>query len=278
MALLPAFVSRNGVMIPPGDASITVFNPAIYGAYGVYESIQVVNGVIFERDAHLQRLAHSAAVIELPLPAELQVIGRWLDEVLAASGGGDCTLRLFLIGPDNGGEPCVYLWAQPQSVYPESYYEQGATAITFEGHRYLPQSKSLNTLTSFMAQRRARAAGVHEALLYHAGCLTEGSNSNLFAVYEGAVITPPEDEVLSGVTRDIVLRLARANSLPLRSRPLPLDEVPAWEECFITSTSRHVMPVTTIDNRPVGSGWPGPVTRRLAALFQKYFEERTWVA
>jgi branched-subunit amino acid aminotransferase/4-amino-4-deoxychorismate lyase len=277
MAVWPSLVSRNGTLVPPREATIAVFNPAIYGAYGVYESLRVANGVVFERDAHLRRLAHSADVIELPLPASLPVIGQWVDAVVAAGEASDCTVRLFVIGPDNGGEACAYIWTQPPSVYPESYFTEGATAITFEGQRYLPQSKSLNTLTSFMAQRRARAAGMHEALLHHGGCVTEGSNSNLFAVIDGALVTPPETVILSGVTRDIVLRLAQTNGVPVRSASLPLEELSGWQECFITSTSRHVMPITTIDNHPVGSGWPGPVTRRLSELFEKYFEERTWV-
>ena len=94
-------------------------------------------------------------------------------------------------GPENGGEAVAFIWPQPPPVYPPEYYTSGVSAITFEGCRYLPQAKSLNSLVSFLAQRAARAAGVHEAFLHRDGYLTEGSNSNLFAVVDGIVLTPP---------------------------------------------------------------------------------------
>ena len=267
----PAFVSRNGQLIPPGEASVSVFNPAIYGAYGVYESMQVTDGVVFEQEAHLRRLAQSAAILDLPLPAAPAEIGSWVDTVVLESDVPDCTIRLFIVGPENGGATSAFIWAQAPTRYPPGYYRDGVTTVTFEAHRFLPQAKSLNSLASFMAQRRARAANVHEALLYHNGCVTEGSNSNLFAVVAGEVLTAPESEVLSGVTREIVISLARENDIPLRETALPVDEMAGWDECFITSTSRHVMPVTAVDAQPVGGGSVGPVATRLRALFEGYF-------
>jgi branched-subunit amino acid aminotransferase/4-amino-4-deoxychorismate lyase len=269
----PDFVSRNGVMIPAVEASISVLNPAIYGAYGVYESMQMVAGVVFEQEAHLRRLAYSSRVIGLPLPADVSTIGAWIDQLVAGQSVRDCTIRLFVVGPDNGGAPQAYIWAQPPTVFPESLYTEGAAAVTFEARRFLPEAKSLNTLASFLAQRSARAAGVHEAFLHHDGWLTEGSNSNLFAVLAGEVLTPPDDQVLSGVTRDLVMALARRAGIPLRAERLPLAEIGCWDECFITSTSRHLMPVTRIDDRPVGDGRVGPLTRRLQGLFEEDFAE-----
>jgi len=266
------FVSRNGVMIPAAEASVSIFNPAIYGSYGVYESLQVVNGVVFEQEAHLQRLAHSAQIVELPLPADLMTIGIWISRVVAAQECPNCTVRLFVVGPDNGGEPAAFVWTQPPPVFPPSYYTEGVTAITFEARRFLPGAKSLNMLASFMAQRRAREAGVHEALLHHDGCLTEGSNSNLFAVINDVVLTAPDHEVLAGVTRDVLMALARGAGIHVREMLLPLDEIVGWDECFITSTNRHVMPVTRIEGRPVGDGKVGPLTRRLRELFEANFE------
>ncbi len=265
------YVSRNGELVPAAEARISVFNPAIYGAWGVYESMQVANGIVFEPLAHLRRLAHSAEIIELPLPASLSTIKTWIQAVVKAYAQPHCTVRLFVLGPDNGGDPVAFIWAQPPNTYPGAYYTSGVPAITFEARRFLPEAKSLNGLASFMAQRRARAAEVHEALLHHTGCLTEGSNSNLFAVVDGRVLTPPRAEVLSGVTRDIVIRLADENGIPLEEAKLPLAEMGAWQECFITSTSRHVMPVTAIDSQPVGSGQVGPATQRLHELFETYF-------
>ncbi len=272
---LPIYVSRNGTLIPPAQATISVFNPALYGAYGVYESLEVVRGAPFALSAHLSRLAHSAALLGLPLPADQATFERWIADVLAVNAVPSCTLRLFVVGGENGHDTVAFLWPQAAHSYPRSFYVDGAPAITFEGHRNLPQAKSLNTLISYLAQAAARATRSHEALLHYAGALTEGSNSNLFAVLDGAVITPPAEQVLSGVTRDLLIELATQNGLPIREAPLRLADLPAWQECFITSSSRHVMPITMIDGRPVGDGRVGSLTRRLNVSFETYFAQTT---
>jgi branched-subunit amino acid aminotransferase/4-amino-4-deoxychorismate lyase len=268
---LPVYISRNGVLMSPPEACVSVLTPALYGAYGVYESMQVVGGVPFEAAAHLQRLARSADILGLLLPVDLATFQRWIAETLAANGVPACTLRLFVAGSERDGEAIAYIWPQPPPVYPQDYYASGATVITFEGCRYLPQAKSLNSLVSFLAQRAARAAGVHEALLHRDGCLTEGSNSNLFTVVDGCVLTPPAPAVLSGVTRDLVIALAGANGVHVREEQLPLAGMAHWDECFITSSSRHVMPIAAVDGKSVGAGRVGSVTRRVMALFEAYF-------
>jgi len=270
---LPLFVSRNGELIPPAEARISIFNPALSGSYGVYESFQIVHGVPFAESEHLQRLAHSAAMIDLALPADLATFRAWIAGLLSANEAVECALRIFVLGPENGGETAAYIWPQPAPTYPAAFYSEGATAITFEGQRSLPQAKTLNTLVSFLAQRNARAAGVHEALLYHDGHLTEGSNSNLFSVIDDTLLTAPAQQVLSGVARDMVFHVAVQHDIPLRETDLALSDMPRWHECFITSTSRHVMPITAIDGRPVGDGRVGPHSRRLMALFEDYFRQ-----
>ena len=270
---LPLFVSRNGELIPPAEARISIFNPALSGSYGVYESFQIVHGVPFAESEHLQRLAHSAAMIDLALPADLATFRAWIAGLLSANEAVECALRIFVLGPENGGETAAYIWPQPAPTYPAAFYSEGATAITFEGQRSLPQAKTLNTLVSFLAQRNARAAGVHEGLLYHDGHLTEGSNSNLFSVIDDTLLTAPAQQVLSGVARDMVFYVAGQHDIPLRETDLALSDMPRWHECFITSTSRHVMPITAIDGRPVGDGRVGPHSRRLMALFEDYFRQ-----
>ncbi|MCX6028924.1 MAG: aminotransferase class IV [Chloroflexi bacterium] len=274
---LPIYVSRNGALLPPAEATISVFNPALYGAYGVYESMEVVRGVPFALEAHLRRLAYSAELLKLPLPADQATFQRWIADVLAVNAVPQCTLRLFVVGGEDGNDAVAFIWPQAPHRYPRGFYVDGAPVVTFEGHRNLPQAKSLNTLVSYLAQRAGRAAGVHEALLYHGDFLTEGSNSNLFAVVDGAALTPPAEQVLSGVTRDLLMEQAARAGVPIREAPLALATLARWSECFITSSSRHVMPVTVIDGRPVGDGRVGPLTRRLNALFEEYFAQVTSV-
>ncbi len=135
------YVSRNGELVPAAEARISVFNPAIYGAWGVYESLQLANGVMFEPLAHLRRLAHSAEVIGLPLPADLRTIRTWMQVVARQYEQPDATLRLFVLGPDNGGDPVAYIWAQPPNRFTPAFYTSGATAITFEARSFPARSQ-----------------------------------------------------------------------------------------------------------------------------------------
>jgi branched-subunit amino acid aminotransferase/4-amino-4-deoxychorismate lyase len=272
---LPILVSRNGVLIQPAQACVTVFNPAIYGAYGVYESVEVTHGTSFALAAHLQRLAHSAILLEMALPVDMPTMERWIAEVLAANDVAECTLRLFVIGAEEGEEATVYVWPQAPIRYPINHYTHGVPAITFPGQRFMPEAKSINTLASYLARRKAQSAGAHEALLVHDGYLTEGANSNVFAVASSVVMTPPPHQVLAGVTRDILSNLARRHGLEVREVSLLASELGSWTECFITSTSRHVMPITKVDGKPIGGGGVGPVTSQLMTLYEEYFVQAT---
>jgi branched-subunit amino acid aminotransferase/4-amino-4-deoxychorismate lyase len=234
--------------------------------------MQVVEGRVFAEQAHLQRLEHSAQLLGLPLPVDRPTLHRWIAAVLDANQAHSANLRLFVVGGEGTTPATVFIWPERPPAYPGHFYTTGATAITFEGRRFLPQAKSLNNLVSYMARRQAQALGAHEALLLDVGYLSEGSNSNLFAVLDGEVATPPAVEVLSGVTRDLLVTLAAAHGRPIREAPLAVGDVARWSECFITSSSRHVMPITSIDGRPVGDGKPGPHTRWLSAIFEAHFE------
>lgn len=273
MPTLPLLVSRNGRMIPPAEAHISIFNPVIFGAFGVYESIQLFRGVIFLLNDHLQRLVESAAAIELELPANLETVARWTHEAIAANGCEDALIRLFALGPTVHGGPEVFIWPEaPRSFAPEMAL-QGVGAVSYPGERALPHAKSLNTLVNHMARVRAQKANEHEGLLVDRhGFVTEGSSSNFFVVENGVVVTPPAEDVLAGVTQEEVLKLAARLAFPVERRCLPLDEVGRWTEAFLTSTSRHVLPLVRLDGRVIGSGQPGPITRALQAAFEAHFE------
>ncbi len=264
-------VCHNGRLVPGAEAQVSVFHPALYGAYGVYESIEVRAGVAFHLDDHLARLAASAAFLEMALPASPRAMTQWIIALLRAVQSDNCLLRLFVLGA-NGSSPAeAFIWPQALPVYPALLYEQGAGAVTYEGERALPQAKSLNTLVSFLARRKAQHAGEHEGLLVSRGTVKEGSSSNLFVVRDGRILVPPPHEVLAGVTADVVVALAQENGIPIAVQDLPVNEIGQWDEAFLTSTSRHVMPLVRIDGQPLGHGRPGPVTQRLAALFEENF-------
>ncbi len=269
---LPRIVSRNGRLITPSDAHISIFNPVIFGAFGVYESIQLYQGAVFRLDDHLQRLADSAVAIELDLPADLATIARWTQEAIAANDCRDALIRMFALGPTPGHAPEIFIWPETPRALPAEMYRQGVGAVTFHGERALPHAKSLNTLVNHLARTHAVAAGEHEGLLVNRHqCVTEGSTSNLFVVQDGSLLTAPAEEVLAGVTQLELLKLANEMGLPVVQRPLPLAEQARWDEAFLTSTSRHVLPLVRIDGQPIGNGRPGLVTLRLREAFEAHF-------
>lgn len=267
-----AIVCHNGRLVAASQAQVPVFHPALYGAYGIYESIQVASDVVFHLDDHLARLAGSAAILEMQLPHDTGQIASWIPALLAASRLRSCLLRLFVLGADAGAEGDTFIWAQTLPIYPSHLYSEGAGAVTFEGERALPQAKSLNTLVNFLARRQAQRQGEHEGLLKSQGTIKEGSSSNLFVVREGRLLTPPPEEVLAGVTADVILELAAQEGVEVITTPLAVNKIGAWDEAFLSSTSRHIMPLVRIDGQPIGNGRPGPLTQRLSARFEANFQ------
>lgn len=261
-------------MIAPAQANISIFNPVIYGAFGVYESIQLCRGVIFKLGDHLERLAESADAIDLTLPGSQAAIARWTHETVAANGCQDAIIRLFALGPSQHDGPEVFIWPEPPRAFPADMFRKGVGAVTYRGERALPHAKSLNTLVNHMAKTRALSAGEHEGILVDRnGCVTEGSSSNLFVVQDGALLTAPPQDVLAGVTQQEVLKLAEELNIQVERRALPLDERERWDEAFLTSTSRHVLPLVRLDGRPIGVGTPGPLTLQLREAFEALFQE-----
>lgn len=270
---LPRVVNRNGALIPPEQATVSVLGETLYGAYGVYESIQLWNGVLFHLEDHLARLAHSAAQIDLTLAADLSTHTDWIRATVAAEGVDRALVRLFALGPDGTNGALTFTWLTPPRVPTPAMVAQGVGAITYPGERALPTAKTLNTLVNTLARRRAQAQGEHEGLLVDRdGCVREGATSNVYVVRDEVVYLPPADTILEGVTLHIVVGLAEEAGIPVERRPLPLAEQDRWDEAFLTSTSRHVLPLVRLDGSPIGSGRPGPITRDLQRRFEDYFE------
>jgi branched-subunit amino acid aminotransferase/4-amino-4-deoxychorismate lyase len=260
----------NGQIVPASEAKISLLNAVLLNGFGVYESIEVIRGVPFHLDDHLARLADSAGMIEMELPHTTPEIAEWI-RCLTLHVERDCILRVVALGVvGEGDEELVAVLPQPLPRYPEQYYRQGVRVVTYAGCRHLPACKSLNTLVNFLARRHALQVGAQEAVLCSDGRLTEGARSNIFAVHKGELWTPPAGQVLSGITRDIVLRLAMEAGIVVHERNLYLAEVAEYDEFFITSTSMHVMPIVAIDDLEVGRGRVGDVTNALLRQFEAY--------
>jgi branched-chain amino acid aminotransferase len=289
-------VNMDGKLVLPAEATVSVFDRGFLYGDSVYEVVRTYRRRPFELDAHLARLARSAERLGLALPWDAartrRELVRTLEAVPAADepepdaapwNRGQLSLRIIMtrgagklgLDPALAVDPRAIVLASPLRAPPLAAYRDGVSCrivgVRHEAPGTVdPGAKTGAHLANVLAVREARAAGAHEALLLGAGGqVTEGASSNVFAVRAGALVTPPLGAgILAGVTRALVLELAREARLPGREVPLLPEDLASSDELFITSTAREILPVTALDGRPVGGGKVGPVTTRLRALFR----------
>jgi branched-subunit amino acid aminotransferase/4-amino-4-deoxychorismate lyase len=265
------FAVVNGQLIPEPNAQISIFNKAVFSSFGVYEAIKIDRGRPFYLDDHLGRLRQSAALLDLTLNVDPSTLHNWAMQLIQLEPHATCRLFIIAFGPAAPNTPpIVAIRAEPLPTYPDTCYQTGASAVLFEGERALPACKSLNTLVNYLARRAATHAGALEGLLHNHGYLTEGARSNMFAVRNGQLLTPPATQVLSGITRDVIVQVMADTPHPVSEAPLSV-ELAQYDEFFISSTSMHVMPITQIDGQPVGDGHIGPVTKLAMTRFEEYY-------
>lgn len=273
MSTIFDYAILNGTCLPVDRLQIPIFNKAIFSGFGVYEAIKVDQGRSFYLEEHMHRLLQSAAMIELALNVDSSTLVSWAETLREIDPQATWRLTVLALGAVEAGEqPLIAMRPEALATYPAHFYRDGAKAVLYQGQRLMPACKSLNTLVNYLARRAATQAGALEGLLYHDGHLTEGARSNLFAVRQEQLITPPATEVLSGITRDIIVQVMQDTEYPIIEAPLPA-EPSLYDEIFISSTSMHVMPITQIDDRPVSLGQVGPVTKLAAARFEAHYRQ-----
>ncbi len=267
------FAIFNGERRSVDEALVSIFNKAIFASFGVYEAVKIQRGRPFYLEEHLHRLRQSAGLIDLQLDVDRSTLNGWVKQLCRLDPEATWRLLIIAFGSIEAGDrPIVAMRAEPLPTYPDRLYQVGAQAILYEGQRAMPACKSLNTLVNFLARRAATRSGALEGLLHHNGHLTEGARSNLFAVRADRLMTPPAGEVLSGITRDIIVQVMAETAHPVQEARLSTD-LSLYDEFFISSTSMHVMPITQIDGRPVGDGQVGPVTKLAMDRFEAHYRQ-----
>ena len=238
---------------------------------------------MFRLERHLARLEQSLAVLEIPAPPELR---DWIHASLPDVQDGDAAIRLTVtrgvgaagLPPPAEVVPTVLVVVSPRPVFPAATYEAGLTAQIASGrrneHAMTAGLKTVAYTDAVLALLEARRAGADEAIfLDTAGHCSEATASNLFALSQGILITPPLTcAALPGVTRATVLELASALNIPAAEREFELDELLGSDEIFLTSSLRGIAPVSRVGEHAIGSGTPGPVTRRIAAEYAAVVE------
>ncbi|MEJ5233026.1 MAG: D-amino-acid transaminase [Geminicoccaceae bacterium] len=269
----------DGRFVPISTPAIAIEDRGLQFAHGVYEVIKAVGGRLLDLDRHLDRLERSLAAIDCPPPTSRAALVLLLEELLRRNRLAEAVLYLQVsrgTAPRNhvwadGLEPNLVVTVRPARFPTPSEQREGVRVLTLPDERWARcDVKSIALLPNVLAKQKAAAAGCREAWLVDPdGVVTEGASSNAWIVdREGVLRTHPlGPAILGGVTRDVVLELARAEGIAVAERPFTLEEVRTAREAFLTSTTSLVLPVTEIDGRPVANGRPGETTRRLAARY-----------
>lgn len=270
-------VYLNGQFMPIEQATIPVEDRAFLFADGIYEVVRVYDGRPFCMKEHMQRFVRSAHAIKLPEPdvAELEQVTR---ELIKVNGLSEATVYMQLTRgayPRNHAFPAevrpnFVAIARPFSV-DESLWENGVKAITLPEQRWARcDIKSVALLPNTLAKQAAVEAGAYEAIFVRDGYAIEGSSSNFMAVLDGEIRTYPKcNYILGGITREVVLELARELGYPVREEGVRVEDLSRCTELWETSTGSEVMPIVQIDAQRVGDGRPGPVAKALRAAYLK---------
>jgi len=259
MSVYPIII-HNGRFIEKSEATLPIYTPTMVGALGVYETIMVRQGKYVALNEHLMRLETSALGAEFTLDADHATLRQWCFLVVAANHP-DGLVRVLAL---DLGRPTadVFLYQMSYTAPSTEEYETGVPVGIYHGERALPLVKSFNTLVPGLARKAAIAAGLHDALLVDRdGNITEGSNCNAFAVIDDVLVAPPVGAILEGTVATRTLELAQTMGIPVERRAMPLADVPVWDEAFLTSTRRGVLPINRVGEQVLGE--PGPITNRL---------------
>lgn len=241
---------------------------------GCFETMRAYGGRIFRLEAHVERLCASAASLGTILPMDRARLSRQLREALARSGVKEAVVRIALV-PQQGAAARPQIVVRPAQSPSRSAYRLGARVAVVPARKFSigsinPQAKYSARLGSVLTVMEAQLRGVDEALFMDAiGSVTESTASNFGIVARGVILTPPcWLGLLAGITRDILFELADDRRVPIREAPLTRHELYNADEAFLTSTLKEVLPVTWIDGRRIGTGRPGPITRKLLRAFR----------
>lgn len=272
----------NGKIVPISEARISVFDHGLLYGDGVFEGIRFYRRTPFKLQAHIDRLFDSARAIALDIPVDPATLSGAVKETIAAFDGEEGYLRVVVtrgegalgIDPRSCGKPSVFVMADQLSMISQEIRQRGARLIIASTRRLPPDGldpriKSLNYLNHILARIEANQVGADEAILLNAaGRVAEGTADNVFIVKHGTLATPPvTDGALAGITRGVVLELARAAGMPARETTLAPYDLYTADECFLTGTGAELIPVAEVDGRRMAS-CPGPVFDEIGRRFK----------
>lgn len=273
-------VYLNGDFLPLAEAKVSVLDRGFVFGDGVYEVIPAYGGQPFRFEAHLHRLQDSLDAIRLANPYSESQWREILSRLLAQHGTQDQSIYLQLtrgVAPRDHGfpqgiPPTVFAMSNVPAPGDPRVLEIGVSAVSLPDSRWQHCNiKGIALLANILLRQQAMDDDAQEAILIRAGQVTEGAASNVFIVAGDILMTPPKGpHLLPGITRDLVVELARGDQWACEETAISEQALLTADEIWLTSSSREILPVTRLNRRPVGSGRPGPLWRKMYTLFQEY--------
>ena len=279
----------NGELVPREKACVSLFDHGLLYGDGVFEGIRFYNGGAFMLQQHLRRLFQSAAAVMLNVPYSYEELTQAIADTIVAFGEASGYIRLVItrgegllgVDPQSCAAPTVFIIADHLHMLSQTARDKGLRAIIVSTRRVPNVSwdariKSLNYLNNVLARMEARNANADEAILLNqAGNVAEGALNNVFVVRDNTLLTPPtSDGALQGVTREVILQLARENDIRTEQHSLTPYDLYTADECFLTGTGIELVAVREVDGRPLGA-CPGPVFSRIQDLFRDFVVRET---
>lgn len=278
-------IYMNGKMVPERDAKVSVFDHGLLYGDGVFEGIRAYNGRVFMLSEHVARLYRSARAITMRIPMSQAAMAKAVVRTCRENKTRNGYVRLVVtrgvgslgLNPFACKTPQVIIIAASIQLYPKELYDKGMSIITVATVRNLsealnPNIKSLNYLNNILAKIEAINGGVPEAIMLNAqGLVAEATGDNVFVVRGHTLLTPPPHAgLLEGITRNVVMDLARQAGYEVREQMLTRYDLYNADEMFLTGTAAEVVPVVDIDRRTIGDGKPGAVTKDLERRFRAF--------
>ena len=274
----------NGTLYPKEEAKVSVFDHGLLYGDGVFEGIRCYNGNIFKLEEHIDRLYDSAEAISLQIQLGRDQLKDAIVSTLKANNLKDSYIRLVVtrgvgklgLDPFNCETPQLIIITDTIQLYPKELYEKGLDAIivqTIRNHSKAlnPTIKSMNYLNNILAKIECLRAGAAEGIMLNTdGYVAECTGDNIFIVKDNEIFTPPVSAgILIGITRNVVIELAKEASITVKEEQLTEDDLYNADECFLTGTAAEIIPVANIDGRKIATGRPGKITLSLLKKYQK---------
>jgi D-alanine transaminase len=273
-------VFLNGKFMPVEEARVPVLDRGFIFGDGVYELVPVYSRVPFRLDEHLERLERSLAAVRIRNPYSRAEWRDIIQQLVAKQPFEDQGIYFQVTRGvakrdhafPKDAVPTVFVMSNPLVNPPQELVERGAAAVTAIDDRWHRcDIKSTSLLGNCLLRQVSADAGAVETILFRDGNLSEASASNVFVVKQGAILAPAKSNlILPGITYDVVVELAQSAGLPLQFRDIPEAEVRSADEIWLTSSSKEVLAVVTLDGKRVGDGRPGPMFRRMYGLYQEF--------